>query len=262
MTVFNLIPISFISSGFIIGSLSYEINKDINNKMSNEPIYMFPSEIELIKEPKSIIKIENCIMSKVRKYPIGYVKLNEFIKVPTIVYKNVYNIMLDKYELKKYIEYDEIKKTIGSQILFPNIHDKIIIDPDLLTYKKINILFNNSNFIKSSCKNLIERYEKLVRYNIPNFKSDLIINCSSDFISNSNFLELEENILGDNSELYLIVNPINNKLVTNTLAESSEIILKQKYKDDIRYSHRLSLLSFSFISIGVAIGFVSYFTKN
>ena len=45
MTMFNLIPICFISYGFIIGSLSYEINIDINNKMSNEPIYMFPSEI-------------------------------------------------------------------------------------------------------------------------------------------------------------------------------------------------------------------------
>jgi hypothetical protein len=258
MTILNLIPIGFIGTGLIFGSIASDINKKVNNKISNEKIYLFPSEIESINKSNSIIKIERDFMTGIRKNPIGYVRVNKIVKVPIVVYKNVYNIILDKYSIQKYIEYEEIKKIIGSQILFPHIHDKIIIDSDLLLSKKINVLINNSNFTKSSNKNLIERYEKIIRCNIPNFTSDLII----DSAQNLNNLELEENILGDNSDLYLMVNPSNDKLIANTISESSEFIIREKYKDDIDVTNELTILSFSFIGIGMIIGIIGIISKN
>ena len=258
MTILNLIPIGFIGTGLIFGSIASDINKKVNNKISNEKIYLFPSEIESINKSNSIIKIERDFMTGIRKNPIGYVRVNKIVKVPIVVYKNVYNIILDKYSIQKYIEYEEIKKIIGSQILFPHIHDKIIIDSDLLLSKKINVLINNSNFTKSSNKNLIERYEKIIRCNIPNFRSDLII----DSAQNLNNLELEENILGDNSDLYLMVNPSNDKLIANTISESSEFIIREKYKDDIDVTNNLTVLSFSFISVGAIIGIINFISKN
>lgn len=87
------------------------------------------------------------------------------------------------------------------QILFPNLHEKIILNQNLLLSKKINVLINNNNFVKSTDKNLLDKYEKIIRKNIPNFKSDLIIDCSNQYDS----LELEENILEENSDLYLMV---------------------------------------------------------
>lgn len=72
--------------------------KKINNKISNEKIYLFPSQFESINEHNSIIKIDNDIMINIRKNPIGYIKINKIVKLPNIIYKNIYNIILDKYE--------------------------------------------------------------------------------------------------------------------------------------------------------------------
>jgi hypothetical protein len=259
MCVFNLIPIGFIGTGFILNSLSYDINEKLEKRMSNEKVYLFPSQMYLIKEPNSILQIENDLLSGFRNNPIGYASINKTIQIPKIVYKNVYNILTDKYELKKYIEHEKVKSSIGTQILFPNIHEKLILDSNLLFDKKIKIIINNYDFIKSSStKNLITKYEKIVKKNIPNFNSDLIVNRFNDFES----LELETNLLEENSNLYLMVNCENNKFNITTISGSEKLIIQEKYNKDINFVESLKLLSYTMIGTGIICGIIGVISKN
>lgn len=259
MSIFNLIPIGFIGTGLLFNSISADMDKELKKKISNEKVFMFPSQMHFIKEPNSILQIENDLLSGFRNNPIGYASVNKTIKIPIIVYKNVYNILTDKYELKKYIEYEKHKSLIGTQILFPNIHEKLILDSNLLFDKKIKIIINNNDFIKSSSKkNLINKYEKIIKKNIPDFKSDLIINS----LDNINSLELETNLLDDNSNLYLMVNCEKDKFNITTMSDSENLIIKEKYIEYIQCVDGLKLLSYGMISIGIFFGFVGIITKN
>ena len=144
--------------------------------------------------------------------------------------------------------YEKLKNIIGKQILFPNIHEKLMLDSKLLFDKKIKIIINNCNYIKSSSKQqLINNYEKIVKKNIPNFKSDFIIKHSNDLDS----LELETNLLEENSDLYLMTNCENDKFGITTISDSKNFIIKEKYIDEIYCARGLELLSYSMIGIGV-----------
>ena len=140
MGILNLIPIGCIGTGIIINSIAYDANEEVKKKILNEKVYLFPSQMYLIKKPNSILQIENDLLSRFRNKPIGTASINKIIEIPTIVNKNVYNIFTDKYELKKYIEYEKVKELIGTQILFPNFHEKLILDSNLLFDKKIKII--------------------------------------------------------------------------------------------------------------------------
>lgn len=266
MTILNLIPIGLISSGLIIGASASDFNKELNNKITNERIYIYPDEIDSIKNSNSIIKVDKNFIAPFDKNPIGLISINKISKVPIVMHKYVYDIIQNKYILEKHIEYDEVKKTLGSQILFPNFNGQIVLNKDLEIYKKIKILMNNKIHTKSSNKNLIERYEKIIKKNIPNFKSDLIIdnfdNLNSFSNTNTFEFEIEENILRDDSDLYLMVSPKNNKLVTNIISDSTESIVKEKFKDDIDYLDMLNFISNGFITIGFTVGFINIISKN
>ena len=75
MTIFNLIPIGFIGSGVVLNCISNDMNHELNIKMSNEKVYLFPSQMHLIKESNSILQIENDLLSQFRNNPIGYASI-------------------------------------------------------------------------------------------------------------------------------------------------------------------------------------------
>lgn len=268
MTIFNLIPVSLIGTGIFLEFISYNEKNKLKNKISNEKIYLFPLELNLITSENNtcdkinhtnfIVKIDKNEVNKIiENNIIGYVGINGIVKIPKIVHKNVYNSFLNELQTEKQIEYQDIKKKLGFQILFPNFHDKLILNPKLLMDNKIKILLNNKLFTNSNNKrNIIEEYEELVRKNIPNFKSDLYL----DF---ANSIELEKNILKQNSDLFLIVTNAktnnysenyDNKLEINAMSNCEQIIINEKYKNNIGCINGLDVLSVSLIGIGIIFG--------
>lgn len=259
MSMLNVISIGFIGVGVVFNSYASNTNQEIKKKISNEKVYLFPSQMHLIKEPNSIVQVENNLLNKFRNNRIGYISMNKIVKNPTIVHKYVYNAIIDKYEIQKYIEYEEVKKSIGSQILFPNFHKKLILDPELLFGKKIKIIINNTNYIKSNSSiNLIANYENIVKANIPNFKPDIIL----DNLHNTHSLELETNLLPDYSNLYFMVNYKNDKYIITTMSDSENLIIKEKYINDIHYANGLNIISISLVGFGIIFGITGLLTKN
>lgn len=255
---FGVVSVSLIGAGLLCNSISLDKSKKTLDKISNEKIYNFPSDINSIKKPDSIIKIEPGLLKLYLNKKIGYVAINHIIQNPKITYRNVYNSLSDKYELQKIINNEEIKINIGKQILFPNVHTQLVLDPKLLCDKKINILFDNIYYIKTSTDNLIDRYENIIRCNIPSFKSDIPIK-----YNNTKMLEIEENLLKNDSNLYLMVSPNinNNKLNINTIGCDEKSILEHKYRNDIQCAKSMDDLSGSLIIGGVIIGLLGIFSK-
>lgn len=286
MNILNIIPISLIGTGIFLEFTSHNEKNKLKNKISNEKIYMFPLELDLIDDQNSsygktnqtnfIIKINKNEVNKIiKKNVIGYVGINGIVKIPKIVHMKFYDDFSNELKIEKTIKNVDVKKNFGFQILFPNINDRLILNPDLLVNNRIKILLNNKLFINSgNKKNIIEEYEEIVRKNIPNFKSDLnlnLVNCNLDHDLNSNLnynsIELEKNILKQNSDLFLIVSnsKTNNcsknhkkKLEINTISDSEQIIITEKYIDDISYINGLDVLSVSLIGVGFIFGFLGY----
>lgn len=262
MSIFTLISIGFIGTGIGIGWNVYNTMDDLKKKITYEKVRLFPSEIISITQPNTIVHVEQTLMNNITNLPIGEVKINRIIKIPTITYENEYNLLTKKMETYKREVRNEVKKTIGKQILFPNIHERLFINQTLLMEKKIPILFGNNFFIKSTSSNeIIERYEKITRTIIPNFNSDLVLHHFNN--NDYDYIELEENILNSKSKLYLMVSPCDSgKFVVNAISDAPDKIINHKYKDDIEYIDGMGILSFSCVSVGLILGLLEILPKK
>lgn len=262
MSIFTLIPIGFIGTGIGIGWNVYNTMVDLKKNIINEKVCLFPSEIISITQPNTIVCVEQTLMNNITKLPIGEVKINRVIKIPTVTYENGYNLLTKKIETHKREIYKEVKKTIGWQILFPNIHERLFINPTLLMEKKIPILLKKNYFIKSiSFNEIIERYEKITRTIIPNFNSDLVLHHFNN--NDYDYIELEENILNSKSKLYLMVSPCDSgKFVVNAISDTRDRIIIHKYNDDVGYIGSMSFLSFGCISVGLILGLLEILPKK
>lgn len=263
MSIFNIIPIGLLASGSFIASGSFvaikaiDKNNELNKKMNNVKIYSYPNEINHINQA-SLINDSNIIININKsnindKFPIGIVKINKIKKIPLITYDRVYDIYTNKYERIKKVEHEIIKYPIGSQILFPNKYPKLQLDPNLLINKKISVLFDNSTFTKSSSiSNIIELYESIIQKNISNFKSDINFNSTDE-------LELEENLLKNNNDLYLIANPSSNLNVLNinSISDNRDSIVKKKFESEINHVNTISFFSYCLIGSGLFLGIIN-----
>lgn len=251
-----ILSFSLIGTGGLSSYFAIEKKKELENKIDSLIIYNYPNEINNINQSKSIIKIPKNFINL--KNPIGIVKINKVIKLPYTTYEKIYNYNELRYEKVKSIQYDIVKKNIGKQILFPSLNNYFIFD------KETKVLFTNNLYtVSDNSSNIVKRYEDIIRKNISNFSSDLVLEKSYFFSELQNELyELEENILNNQKDLYLLSNPINSKLYINCICDNKEKIIKEKFSNEINTVECLTISSIVLTITGIGVGIAGLIQKN
>lgn len=255
-----IIPVSLIGSGSFLGYNSWKESENVERQMKNENIVIYGDNNHLSRVSqtgsKYIVKIPNHLMEA---------KLCGNVSVHGVIKKHVKHTAKKQNYLKfsneletttetKHYYFDE-KTKIASQLLFPNL---CLCDSECKNSNHFNIknnakiLFENKLFTKSNDIELLrEKFEKMVQKNIPEYKTSF---CSGNY----NYYELEENLLGSNADLYLLVKPnVHNVHKTNSdviaISDNSNSIIQEKYANELSLIAGQKILSVLSIGMGIAL---------
>lgn len=277
LTMISLVGIGLISIGINIRTNVYKNDKIIIEKIKNEKVFTYPFETNNIMENdllnknnmsnNMIIKIPNDRLYK--KFSIGKIKIQKIIK------KKITDIKYDKDNNTVNIENKEIitKEPFLEHLLFPTCKFKEFdFDNKRFHDNKIKILFNNTIISKSHGNiGLIDKYINTLENNyVSNFlQREHFLN----LITSGCDFELEENLIGNFNDLYLMVEP--HLMSTNqesnqesnqepnqepkvkfniiALSDNKDKIIKEKYISEINeLNNRIILFYFSILS-GVVV---------
>ncbi len=258
-TLGYLLPTSLIGTGLYSGAKSFELSKKISDIVKNEKILLyrnddthFVNNISNITNGKNnliVMKIPNNFIP--RSYAYGEITLREMENtyLKKIIEKKTYNHYNKKYKTEYVFEEIKNPKKISKHVLFPNIFNSI--------YTGSNVKVLLSNNVKSSSYDsnlIIKKYEEIVQKNIPNYKSGI-------FTSFLNSLELDENMLGLDSDIYLLLKKEICNISTGdkkelemiAFGDDPEKLLELKYSDDFEQMFILSGISIISILTGVGL---------
>ena len=141
-------------------------------------------------------------------------------------------------------------KKIAKQILFPEMEHGIKFDNGLNYEDKIKVLLNNHLVTKSNNLTLmLNKYESIIQKNIPGYRTSIFLK-DSDLIFPIT-MELEENILTPNTDLYLLAKNSNPDLKVMAFSDRVDKIIQEKYSE--KNNEIISLGCISIISLGLGI---------